>query len=118
MSKRTDEAQTFKTELGSKAIVQREDVPGDAAELGGVILRKLGGELFAEQIASAGFEYSGSFACHIFVAPLTRTMQFITQETTLDNTPQDVANAAFRDCEAAVKKYYGMKSSKMRSGAY
>lgn len=110
--------QIFKTEYGSKAIVQRENVLGEPSQMGGKIIRQLGGEYFAEAIAAEGCTYSGSCAVHIYLAPMTRQMQFVIQETTLDQTPADVANAAIRELEAAVKQYYGMKSSKLRSGVY
>jgi len=115
MSKKYEE-QKFKTDIGINALVQREDVPSEVSEKANQILRSLGRDLLQLEIPNC--KWIGSAALHIYTAPTLGFIQTITQAHTLDDCPEIVAAKSIAEFNAAVKAYYGQRSSKLRSGHY
>ncbi len=109
--------QTFKTSIGSKALVQREEQASEIAEKGSQILRSLGADLFQLEV-STGCIWVGSAAFHIYTSPALGFIQTVSQVKTLDDTPEVVAAKSLAEFSAALKAYYGRRTSKLRSGHY
>lgn len=113
MSKKlSHQEQTFQTQLGQSATVQRETVKGDHVERANFKLRALGEEM---NPVPQNLEYKGSAALHVFYNTTLKQMFVITQTATLQGCPELVALAAVKDMNGAIMELFGHRRPKMRS---
>lgn len=105
--------QTFLTQIGSKATVQRIVVPREGARKANRMLCDLGLECLP-----AHTEYKGSAAVHIYVNEILQQLFFVTQTDplVLYKCPQPLASKAFDDLLGTMKQMYGNRRGRLRSG--
>jgi hypothetical protein len=111
--------QTFKTQMGIDATVQRLEAKPEIASKPNRMLIDLGLSLQDEdKFQLKGYTYRGSAAVHIYTHDLLNQLDFISQTNPLDvyKCPQDIASRAFNDLLNSMKALYGHRRAKLRSG--
>lgn len=116
----TNDYQTnrFLNEVGSKAIIQREQVEtGELQHQLSAVLKDLGADI--QRLSSSipqGMEYYGSMAVHIYGAPNTRTVCYYNQ-LALEKCPEALAGPAISDLRnAAIESYRPGRAQRKRNG--
>lgn len=108
--------ESFQTELGQKALVQRTTVDADERQDQlREVLSDIAKDLSATGVAPKGMEYLGSFSVHVYHSKVLRTAAF----AVLNNgarVPFDLADAAMRELTGSVVEYHGRRRQKLRSG--
>lgn len=111
--------QTFNTNMGIDATVQRFEAAHEVAAKPNRLLVDLGLSFQAEEkYALKGYEYRGSAAVHIYTHELLNQLDFISQTDALllYKCPEALASRAFNDLLASMKVRYGHRRPKLRSG--
>lgn len=103
------------TEMGQKAVIERHAVPAEQTEEFRQILNELGHACQLPYSVPSGCDYVGSFACHIYIAPKTKTVYFVTQDA-LRGCPEMLVSDAFTDCRGTLMENYSRSRQKKRSG--
>lgn len=106
---------TFRTQMGQSATVQREDVSGDTATKANRKLADLGLEI--NPIAKH-LTYMGSAAVHVYWNETLQQIFFISQTQPLElyRCPEPLASKAFDDLLRTMKLLYGKRVGRLRSG--
>lgn len=106
----------FISDVGQKAIVQREAIPQDnITEQLGEVLQDIGRNFQETGKAPKGMDYLGSLAIHIYAAPVTRQFANIKQIYPIE-CPDGLLIKAAEDLSRGVVTYVGKKAPKLRSG--
>ena len=105
--------QTFLTEIGSKATVQRIVVPKEGAAKPNRALCDLGLECQPEHTT-----YMGSAAVHVYMNEILQQLFFVSQTDPLAlyKCPEPLAAKAFDDLLGTMKQMYGHRRGRLRSG--
>lgn len=111
----THQEETFRTQIGQKAVVHRETVPQDKAAIPNRKLCDLGLSL---NPVPQNLTYMGSAAVHIYWNDTLKQVFFISQTQPLDlyKCPELLAAKSFDDLLGTMKEMYGKKRPKLRSG--
>lgn len=111
--------QTFKTDMGINATVQRAQANPEVAAKPNRMLVDLG-QAFQEieEFKLKGYTYFGSAAVHIYAHELLNQLDFVSQTQALElfRCPQPLASRAFDDLLGTMKLMYGGRRPKLRSG--
>lgn len=95
-----------------KAVITQEEVKSTEIAKANKVLREIG-----ERInPTNGAKYLGSYAMHIYASEVLGTMFFIPQCGPLEATPELTASASFEVMRGGLKKFYGRRTSRKRSG--
>ncbi len=115
MSDKTHREQTFHTQIGTKATVQRLTVGAEQAALPNRALADLG---LACHPVPGKAEYMGSAAVHIYWNATLEQVFFVSQTAALElyHCPEILAIKASEDLVQAMKVTYGKKRLLRRSG--
>lgn len=105
----------FQTEIGQKAIVQREDIQNDRTEDLRGVLSDIGKNFAEVGAVPKGMEYCGSAAVHIFRAPTLGHVAYVNQ-LALSSCSEVLAGPAISDLRGAMMNFYGRARQKKRSG--
>ena len=106
---------TFRTQIGQKATVERQNVSGEGATQANQALMLLGNNC---NPLPQNMRYMGSAAVHIFWNETLEIVQFVSQTSPLENQgcPEILASKAFDDLLGTMKQQYGHSRSRLRSG--
>ncbi len=113
---KTHQEQTFNTQVGVKATVQRTTVPAEAASAPNKHLAELG--IACHPVPHTETRYMGSAAVHIYWHDGLQQIYFVSQVQPLDlyRCPEPLASKAFDDLLGTMKAMYGHRRGKLRSG--
>ena len=116
----TDEAllKKFKSEIGSKAIIEHHGIPPEAAdyfEKLREVLADIGRDLLEVGAAPKGFDYLGSFSVHVYGAEVTEQLAFLSL-TNPHKTTHPLADAAMHKLTEDVNAHFTGNRRKLRSG--
>ncbi len=108
--------QTFLTDVGVRATVERRTVGREAATLPNKALADLG--LACHPSPDTDTKYMGSAAVHVYWHEGLRQVFFVSQTQPLElyQCPQPLAAKAFDDLVQTMKVMYGHKRGRLRSG--
>lgn len=107
------EKKAFQTSLGIEATIQRDKYGGDAPERANKALRMIG----ESSNPNPAYQYLGSAAFHVYLAPHTGNALFLSQVQTLQGTEELTAQAACQNFMGDVIEFYtGKRPGKLRSG--
>ena len=107
--------QTFRTQIGQKATVSREQVSNEQVTKANAQLDELGTSL---NPVPTSLKYMGSAAVHIYWNETFEQVFFISQVAPLEHNkcPEILAAKSFDDLVGTMKELYGKKRSLLRSG--
>ncbi len=111
--------QTFRTDIGVNATIQRAQAGPEISAKPNRMLVDLGLSFQEiEEYKLKGYESKGSAAVQIFTHDLLNQLDFIsqTEPLVLYRCPQNLAQRAFDDLLGTLKRMYGHKVGKLRSG--
>lgn len=117
--KRSHKDTKFNTDIGVNATIQRGEA---SAELSAIPNRKLIdlGQSFQTipDFKIERFDYRGSAAVHIYTHEELNLLQFVSQTYPLDlyKCPEILAKRGFDDLLRELKRVYGHRHGKLRSG--
>lgn len=113
---RSHSEQTFLTDVGVRATVQRTTVGAEAASLPNKHLADLG--LACHPSPTTDLKYMGSAAVHVYWHDDLKQVFFVSQTQPLDlyRCPQPLASKAFDDLLGTMKAMYGQRRGRLRSG--
>lgn len=115
MKKDTD-AQTFKSELGTTAIVEHHSLKdNEHVEALKEVLTDMAMDLQRVKIVHEGQEYLGSLSVHVFASEVLRQFSFVGINNTNKMT-HPVAEAALSKLKQDVNEFFQGKRQKLRSG--
>lgn len=108
--------QTFLTDVGVRATVDRRTVGAEAAAEPNRKLAELG--LACHPAQHTDTKYMGSAAVHIYWHDELKQVFFVSQTQPLDlyRCPQPLAAKAFDDLVGTMKAMYGQRRGRLRSG--
>jgi hypothetical protein len=105
----------FATEIGQKAIVQREDLRNPGLDQLKEVLIEIGKNMTEVGAIPKGMEYVGSAAVHIYKAQFVGEVAYLNQ-LALNSTPEALAGPAVSDLRGSMMEFYGRARQKKRSG--
>ena len=108
----------FRDSLGQKATVHRETVGLEKASVPNRMLCDLGLKMQEVDTQLKHYKYMGSAAVHIYVSELAGSLVYASQVDPLElyRCPERLAAKAFDDLLGEMKKLYGHRRGKLRSG--
>lgn len=109
-------AKQFETEMGQKVRVERHKMSSDRIAQLRDVLREMGKDLQAQDVATKDLDYLGSFSVHVYASHALQQMFFHTL-TAPDKCNFQIADAAMRELNGSVQEDYGQVRQKRRSGA-
>lgn len=113
-----DKAKTFRTTIGQRATVHREQLGAESAALPNRMLIDVGLKMQEVDSQLQHYTYLGSAAVHVYAAPTIDSLVFASQTDALRlyKCPEELAAKAFDDLLARMKEAYGHRPGKLRSG--
>ena len=102
--------------IGITAHVERNTEEGEAVMRANRALNDIGDFIHANTPGLKGLKYLGSSAVHIFCAEALGEVAYITQTQPLLDTEERIAGPAYTQLQKDMMKYYGRKTTKIRSG--
>lgn len=116
MSKNSHKDVLFNTQVGVSATVQRQTVGPERAAVPNLALAQLG--LACHPSPTTDTKYMGSAAVHIYWHEGFEQIWFVSQTQPLDlyRCPEGLASKAITDLITSIKKMYGRRAGKLRSG--
>lgn len=104
--------------IGQKATVHRETLSGVKSAVPNRLLCDLGLKMQDSDPQLKHYTYKGSAAVHIYVHEQLGSLVYVSQTQPLDlyNCPEILAAKAFDDLLGEMKKLFGHKRGKLRSG--
>lgn len=105
--------QTFNTDLGQKASVERHEVRGKEIEMANHRVMEIGRSL---NPMPDHLKYLGSMAVHIYQSEMLGQLFFMSQCQTLGDTPELLASTALTDLKGTAQQFYGRTRQTKRSG--
>lgn len=105
---------TFNTQVGQSATVQRDGVESELGGRANLALRNIGEDL--NPLRKQGVNYMGSAALHIYQSEVLGQIFFITQTDTLQDVPEVTASKALENFKGDMMETYGKKRQLRRSG--
>lgn len=115
----SDADKLFRTEIGQRATVKREELGAEHAELMNRRLIDLGLSIQTDpEFKLSGYQYRGSAAVHIYSHDMLNLLDFVSQSYPLQlyKCPEELASRAFDDLLRRMKLTYGKSHGKLRSG--
>lgn len=106
--------QKFKTDIGQKATVKREDIKNELATRTNAQLRDIGTVL--NPIDQDTLKYMGSAAIHVYQSEMLGQLFFAAQTDTLQDMPETLAATAITELKGAMQTFYGRVRRTLRSG--
>ncbi len=110
------QTQAYATEMGQKAVVERHELQNDLTDEFKGLLQELGQGIQQTQTATRELKYLGSAAVHVYVAEVTGTQFFLTQNA-LGACSELIASEAMKEMKASLMNYFGQRRQLRRSGA-
>lgn len=110
---RSSKDQAFRSDLGTKAKVERHDLETEQSHRLANTLRAIGGDANPD---GKTWTYCGSMAVHIYKTEVLGQVAFISQTSTLGGTNEQLAAQAVQDLMGNAMEYYGKTRQKLRSG--
>lgn len=108
----------FRDSIGQKATVHREQLGQEKSAIPNRMLCDLGLKMQEVDPQLAHYRYLGSAAVHIFVHEQLNSLVYVSQTHPLElyRCPERIAAKAFDDLLGEMKKLYGHRRGKLRSG--
>lgn len=118
MSINDHKKQAYKTEMGQKAQIHREDINGTGPAQANDALKRIGQaleELVGPENVKA--EYVGSAAIHVYrYGETIKMLEFAAQTRPIIDLPEHVASSALDALRKDLQAAYGRDVQKLRSG--
>lgn len=116
MSDISHDEKTFRTQIGTKASIDRRTVGAETAAAPNRHLAELG--LACHPLPDTELKYMGSAAVHVYWHEMLRQIFFVSQTQPLElyKCPEPLASKAFDDLLQTMKVMYGHKRGRLRSG--
>lgn len=113
-----DKQKIFRDSIGQKAVVAREELGAEKAQIPNRLLCDLGLKFVEIDPQLKHYQYRGSAAVHVFANTLVNSLVFVSQADPLIlyRCPEPMAAKAFDDLLRRMKATYGKSHGRLRSG--